>query len=291
MYTSTDKMYCLIRDERAALQIVNRFGLPLGVGEKTIDEVCQANDIDTYTFLAVINYAISHTRSTTEPHTQPLLWGDDIHLPTLLKYIHSAHTYFLDFQLPRIRQHLLHAITTPQTKDERIQTLIVKFYDDYVDEIRTHIEHEDQQALYLHESDDEHMANKLKELKDLIIKYYPQQVDSMLFTALHEIDEVEEEMALHCGVEDDILTPAMQHNKKNLPFIGNSNVEDELSEREKDVLIQVVNGLSNKEIAEKLFISPHTVMSHRKNITKKLNIHSTAGLTIYAISNGLIEVR
>ena len=65
---------------------------------------------------------------------------------------------------------------------------------------------------------------------------------------------------------------------------------EELSEREKDVLIQVVKGLSNKEIANVLCISTHTVISHRKNITRKLNIHSTAGLTIYAIVNKLVDL-
>ena len=49
-------------------------------------------------------------------------------------------------------------------------------------------------------------------------------------------------------------------------------------------------GLSNKEIADVLFISTHTVISHRKNIARKLNIHSTAGLTIYAIVNKLVDI-
>jgi DNA-binding NarL/FixJ family response regulator len=61
-----------------------------------------------------------------------------------------------------------------------------------------------------------------------------------------------------------------------------------LSERETDVLIQLVSGLSNKEIADKLNISIHTVMSHRKSITQKIGIKSQAGLTIYAISNKIV---
>ena len=63
-----------------------------------------------------------------------------------------------------------------------------------------------------------------------------------------------------------------------------------LSMREKEIVICVVKGQTNKEIAEELFLSTHTVISHRRNIARKLEIHSTAGLTIYAIVNKLVEL-
>jgi len=62
-----------------------------------------------------------------------------------------------------------------------------------------------------------------------------------------------------------------------------------LTQREKDVLILVASGLSNKEVASRLFISIHTVISHRKNLTEKLGIKSASGLTAYAIINKLID--
>lgn len=64
----------------------------------------------------------------------------------------------------------------------------------------------------------------------------------------------------------------------------------ELSEREKEILRQVALGLTNSEIAEKLFISQHTVIAHRKNITSKLGIKTISGLTVYALLNDLISV-
>ena len=63
----------------------------------------------------------------------------------------------------------------------------------------------------------------------------------------------------------------------------------DLSERERDVLILVAKGMANKEIAEALNISIHTVMSHRKNITHKTGIKSVAGLTVYALLNNLLD--
>lgn len=63
-----------------------------------------------------------------------------------------------------------------------------------------------------------------------------------------------------------------------------------LSPREKDVVAYVAKGLTNKEISTKLSISIHTVITHRRNIAKKLKIHSPSGLTIYAIVNKLVNI-
>lgn len=75
---------------------------------------------------------------------------------------------------------------------------------------------------------------------------------------------------------------------------GDSKNEPEqemLSQREKEIVVCVVKGMTNKEIADSLFISIHTVVTHRRNIAKKLQIHSPAGLTIYAIVNKLVDIQ
>ena len=63
----------------------------------------------------------------------------------------------------------------------------------------------------------------------------------------------------------------------------------ELSKRETDVLVAVAKGMMNKEIADEMNISIHTVISHRKNITRKTGIKSVSGLTVYALLNNLID--
>ncbi len=65
---------------------------------------------------------------------------------------------------------------------------------------------------------------------------------------------------------------------------------EELSDREREILISVVKGMSNKEIADHHNISIHTAITHRRNIIRKLKIHSISGLTIYAIINKLIDI-
>ena len=69
-----------------------------------------------------------------------------------------------------------------------------------------------------------------------------------------------------------------------------SSKSSNLSEREKNILRHVAMGSTNKEIGEKLFISIHTVTTHRKNITQKLGIKTVSGLTVYSILNGIINL-
>ena len=299
MYKASDKMCDLMGAsghdecfENQVLQLLNRFGLPFGVGDKTIDAVCKENDVDTATLLAVVNFATENQRHPEVP----------IDIPTLRRYLENAHAYFLDFQLPRIRQELIEAINMAE-EDTQIPLLIIRFFDEYVQEIRAHIQHENDYSFEHHATDDQHITAKAIELKNLIIKYYPhsathtsnkaQEQTRLLYAALHDIYHFERELALHCSVEDEIMIPAIAKHEQNRSCAAkmkeNADTE-ELSAREKEVLVQLVKGLSNKEIADVLCLSTHTVMSHRKNIARKLNIHSTAGLTIYAIVNGIVKL-
>nr|WP_315026972.1 response regulator transcription factor [uncultured Chryseobacterium sp.] len=74
--------------------------------------------------------------------------------------------------------------------------------------------------------------------------------------------------------------------KKNSLF----ETEDELSEREKDVVKLICQELTNNEIGEKLFISPRTVESHRQRILEKIGAKNTVGIVIYAIVNNIYSL-
>jgi len=108
---------------------------------------------------------------------------------------------------------------------------------------------------------------------------------------------------MHCRVEDRLFIPAveqlettMRHNGKVLYAPETTSVttdkeqQETLSKREKDIIACLAQGMSHKEIADKLCVSVHTVATHRRNLSNKLQIHSSAGLTIYAIVNRLIDV-
>jgi len=289
MYKSTDKICDLMSHEEDAIQIISRFGLEMGVGDQTISQACDAHGVHTPTFLAVVNYKVFKQK----------VHRDDIDIPTLQRYLRNAHNYFLNFRLPRLRRALIEALI-PADPTTKIPGLILRCYDEFVDEIRTHIEHENAGKYEEHEHDDERITGKLTEIKNLIIKYYPttnhqspisnvqSPITYLLISVMSDLWHTEQDFADHCAIEDDVLRPSFM-KVKGLPAPKVRETE-ELSDRERDVLVQLVRGLSNKEIADVLCISQHTVISHRKNITRKLNIHSTAGLTIYAIVNRLVDL-
>lgn len=80
---------------------------------------------------------------------------------------------------------------------------------------------------------------------------------------------------------NDVIEASRPENEDNDP--------SQLSEREREILINLVKGRKSTEIAELLNISVHTVLTHRKNIMKKTGIKSISALTVYAILNNLIE--
>jgi DNA-binding CsgD family transcriptional regulator len=112
----------------------------------------------------------------------------------------------------------------------------------------------------------------------LVYTFYDQQLLSLFDKAIHITDSLE--------TIADLLDKLINTDTHNIHTTG----YEQLSDRELEVLKLLVTGLSNKEIADKLFISIHTVVSHRKNITQKTGIKSQAGLTIYAISNKIIQI-
>ena len=107
-------------------------------------------------------------------------------------------------------------------------------------------------------------------------------IDSM------QLKDYNERIALYDSVE--VIAEKLNGLMKTEDEMQDSDAEP-LSQREKEIITYVVKGLTNKEIADNLCLSVHTVITHRRNIARKLQIHSPAGLTIYAIVNKLVELK
>ncbi len=305
MYEADDKMISLIADNYSILQSLGRFGINLGFGDKTVREVCEEQQVDTYTFLAIVNFCINGHQDTDE--------SDKLSIPTLIHYLKASHEYYLDFQLPFIRKELQEALD----ENDSLARLIMKLYDEYAHEIRVHMKYEEKtvfpyvDALLKGEITDDYDIDtfskhhgqtdkKVRELKNIIIKYLPSDGlhNNQLSATLYDIYNNEEWLEQHALVEDYIFIPAIRRlerkTKQNDVSVKISKMinqnSNELSDREKDVIISLVQGMTNKEIADHLCISINTVITHRRNIARKLQIHSPAGLTIYAIVNNLVDI-
>ncbi len=309
MYEAGDKMITLIKDNYSVLQALGSFGINLGFGDKTVSETCQMNGVDTYTFLAVVNAQLNDITTYED--------DEQINVPTLLHYLKASHAYYLDFQLPFIRRELKESIS----ENDALGMLIMKLYEEYAQEIRRHMKYEEKTLFPYVESlldgrpmndynvetfskHHEQTDKKLRELKLMIIKYLPADAhrNNQLTATLYDIYNNEEWLRQHAEVEDHIFTPAIKRlerttnredvskNISQMVFKSGQDANEALSDRERDVIIGVVQGLQNKEIADRLCISVNTVITHRRNIARKLQIHSPAGLTIYAIVNGLVDI-
>jgi len=219
----------------------------------------------------------------------------------LTDYLHNSHGYFLDFRLPAIRRKLIEAVDCSLSD---VSFAIMRFFDEYVAEVQRHMTYEEQTVFPYVESllsgeknaaysidifrrQHDQVEAKLRELKNIIIKYYPSGGTNELNGVLFDIFTCEQELASHNAVEDEIFIPAVER-------LAADGVREEkpepLSAREREIIVCVVKGMTNKQIADTLCISTHTVITHRRNIAAKLQIHSAAGLTIYAIVNKLVEL-
>ncbi len=273
-YEADDKMINLIRDNYDLLQMLGSFGISLGFGDKTVRETCDDNNVDTYTFLTVVNFTINGYAELPADDRQ-------LQVTTLIHYLQASHAWYLDFQLPFIRRELSESLNP----DDSLGQLILRLYDAYAHEIRRHM-HYEQRTLFPyvealiegHPSADYSIETfsrqhgqadkKLRELKLLIIKYLPSDGfhNNKLMAALHDIYSNEEWLQQHALVEDQIFVPAIRRIERQLKqddvarnitdmvFKGGAGTgqQDALSDREKDVIVALVQGMPTKEIADHL---------------------------------------
>lgn len=308
-YRAEDKMRDVVADSPMLLMALSRFGISLGFSDDTVDEVCRRSGVHTPTFIAVASLI-----------GRKILVDTEVSLNALMAYLKNAHSYFVDFYLPQIRQKLISAISYAGGED--VTLVILRFYDDYVAEVKRHMDFENEQVFSYVEgllagecrtdfsidadfvANHEPIATKLHELKDIFICHYHGDAanNDLLNSVLFDIINCETDLMNHCDVENRIFAPAVhQLENKTKSLSGaqrkkstESTMRDpqvhNLTDREKEIIRNVARGKSNKEIADTLCLSVHTVATHRKNICSKLDIHSAAGLTIFAIIHRLISV-
>ncbi len=302
LLTPSMKMADLMNLRFNLLGVLSRMGIPFGFGDQTVEEVCRRQDIDPETFLLICSV---HAFDGYQPTKERLRKAD---LGDVLKYLRLSHTYYLEVAMQSLSD-ALEALTEPC--GEKHKGIIRKFFSEYKDELSKHLEYEERVVFpyaeaalrqggdrrFTSDCYDEphsHMEEKLEDLKNLVMKYMPRACGQQeIFRALFYIFSLQEDLAKHILVEDGVLVPIV-NRKMHADIVGAEEPAptegEELSAREKEILVCVAKGMLNKEIADAENISIHTVITHRKNITRKTGIKTVAGLTVYALLNNLIDI-
>ena len=205
-YTGDDRMCDLVCDKYSVLQVMSRFGIALGFGDKPIAEVCAANGVDTATFLAVVNMLVNPGEGGVS--------HEGVSVRALTDYLHNSHGYFLDFRLPAIRRKLIEAVDCSLSD---VSFAIMRYYDEYVAEVHRHMAYEEKtvfpyvEALLRGEKNatysidifrrhHDQVEARLRELKNIIIKYYPSGGTNELNGVLFDIFTCEQELASYVKI-------------------------------------------------------------------------------------------
>jgi len=213
-YKETDKMCDLICDNYPMLLVMSRFGIALGFGDQTIGDVCQNNQVDTKTFLAVVNLLIDDEVQT--------IADTSLSVTSLVTYLKNSHVYFLDFKLPAIREKLIQAI---DGEHHDVAEVVIRYFDEYADEVRRHMNYEDETVfpyvnrllngekqdynIGMFSKQHDNVESRLSELKNIIIKYYPGTSNHELNNVLFDIFSCASDLAYHNAVEDNIFVPVI----------------------------------------------------------------------------------
>ena len=238
-----------------------------------------------------------------KPLTSAELSIEKDRLRDILDFLRKGHRYYMDIMVPNLASSL-ERMTAPCREHQR--QMFWKFFSDYKEELLNHFSYEEnvvfpyieamlggendsQYSIGEYEQNHSNVQEKLDDFKNLITKYLPkecQQADAD--QVLNDLLALELDLGKHTFIEDDVLIPAATRLEQQMAVPRDD--AEELSDREKEILVCVAKGMLNKEIADACNISVYTVITHRKNITRKTGIKTVAGLTVYALLNNLIDL-
>ena len=276
--------------------VMLRMGLGFGFGEESVADVCKRKGVNPDTFLLICSV---YTEDDYTPSSDTLKRVD---IKDIVTYLHQSHSYYTGDILEELEAAIDKMI---EPCDIAHQKIIQGFFMAYKGEMYKHfqyeentvfpyvlslLEHKNDKGFSIEQFEENHtnIDEKLGDLQNIVMKYMPADGDNrLIYNVLNILFTLRKDLGHHTSIEDNILVPAV--NKLESRMAPKAEGE-ELSAREKEILVSVAKGMLNKEIADQYNISIYTVITHRKNITRKTGIKTVAGLTVYALLNNLIDV-
>ncbi len=297
-YHENIKMADLVLADGGLLRVLPYFGIELGFGEKTLAQVCADAGVSVPLVLLVCNL---YSFDDYVPDGAEL---KRIPIEGLVDYLRRSHRDILEVRLPRITESVL---TLAEGSSLMDGNLLASFCEKYRMEVVAHFRYEEEVVFpYIrrlsegerpkyriseYESHHSDIDAALEDLKNIIVKYLPRTCTiEQCRPVLAELFSFGYDLRKHTELENNILIPLVERIDGGGSGGAHGDYDGvELSGRERQVLAALARGLSNKEIADRLFISAHTVISHRKNIIRKTGIKTAQGLTLYAFINNLVS--
>ena len=280
------KMAELLERDSSLLGVFARMGLNFGYGDATVEDVCTSADIDAATFLIICKV---YSDDSYRPSPEEFVDADN---GVIVTYLSRSHDYYINVALKDLAADIGRMMFPCE---EAHQKVIWKFFTDFKEELLKHFEYEEKNVfpyvtgpgekvpLGSYEEDHSGTEETLEDLKNLVMTHLPTSADQQeAFKVLSGITSLQSDIRKHILLEETALEG--RSNKEV------SSDDDTLSPREKEILVCVAKGMLNKEIADANNISIHTVITHRKNISRKTGIKTVAGLTVYALLNNLIDI-
>ena len=305
-FTSNMKVARLVEANYRLLGVLARVGIDGSFGEKTVSEVCISSGLDPDTIILLCEV---YTFPSFKPSMELLR---RCHVGDILRYMHQSHDYYLNRAISDMEASITKLLEPCQQKQ---QDVVWNFFRGYKVEVKNHFGFEEQEVIpYVQgliigqtrpgfsidrfEENHSNIDEKLGDFKNLVMKSLPAVCDNDIrLDLLVRIYALQEDLKCHTYIEDHVLVPMVRLLENPQRFRDRAREQDEepeqhleLSDREKEILVSVAQGLLNKEIADKHNISINTVITHRKNITRKTGIRTVPGLTVYAILNNLIDI-
>ena len=284
-FSPSMKMADLLEKDASLLGVFARMGLSFGYGDSTVEEVCRAAGIDARSFLVICKV---YAQSGWRPGPEDLEGVDN---GVIVTYLSRSHDYYVNVALKDLAADIGRMMFPCE---EAHQKVIWKFFSDFKEELTKHFEYEETKvfpfvddpaariALGSYEEDHSGVEETLEDLRNLVMTHLPASADQQeAFKVLSGINSLEADIRRHILLEETALEGRTPEEPEG---------DDTLSPREKEILVCVAKGMLNKEIADANNISIHTVITHRKNITRKTGIKTVAGLTVYALLNNLIDI-
>ena len=229
------KLADVLHHDHNLIPVISRFGIKLGFGENTIEEICAAQQLDTDFLLTILN-TFHDPRYFADRHLKSFPVG------LLISYLKETHKNYLNERLPYIAL-LINRLTETSSNHKSAYQLLMNFFVEYKKELTKHIEREEKvvypyvlqleaaiatgttsdallqqvntYSITDYEAEHENVEEKLFDLKNIILKYLPPTTDQNLcFTILHELFILEKDLNEHARIEDTILVPKVEEMER-----------------------------------------------------------------------------